>query len=112
MLKLTSLVSLTKFWKPPIYYVEKDSPHISKDILKIAPIYLNQYHDLYSFKVNPKHITVKERLILDIPPDYLPCKDFTFDEALDNFVQRVEKGFFRSNYNSNPAHDLPRYPKF
>ncbi len=98
-----------KDWKTPVYYLNKDRSKTSIEVLDLPPIDLDKHIDLYWCKINPKHIPAWESSLLDMQPEDLPCRDFSHEEYLDNFVKRVISGY---NKDSLSAHDLPIYPKF
>jgi transposase len=96
-----------KNWKAPVYFLNQDRPNTPVEVLDLPPINLSAHPEIYWCKINPKHITHEESVILDLHPDELPCSDFSHDEYLDHFVKRVLKGY---NETGIPAHDLPIYP--
>jgi transposase len=95
-----------KDWQTPWFFVNRDLPTLSQAALDLAPINLDVHHELYQLKINEEYITMLERLALDVPPDYLPCKDFSLEEAVSDFANRVINAFLKKR-----AHDLPIYPK-
>jgi transposase len=96
-----------KDWKTPLYFLKKDKRWVSPTILDLPPIWLDAHSDLYFYKKNPKSLTLDEILILDIPPEKLPCSDYKMNETLQSFVERVSLGYLK-----NRAHDVPIYPNF
>lgn len=96
-----------KDWHTPLYFLKQDRPEISPEILDLPPIWLDAHENMYFFKKNPKDISPEELLILDIPPEKLPCKDYSPNEYLHSFMNRVLKCY---NYNLPYAHDVPIYP--
>ena len=96
-----------KDWKAPVYYLNQDRPKTPIEVLDLPPVDLDRHLDLYWCKINPKHIPAREAMLLDLLPEELPCKDFSHNEYMDNFVKRVFRGY---NKDSFSAHDLPISP--
>lgn len=94
-----------KGWKTPLEFLKKDKPRISPEVLDLPPIWLDSHADLYFYKKNPRSITLEEMLILDIPPEHLPCEDYKLNETLQSFTNRVCLG-----YQHPSAHDVPIDP--
>ena len=97
-----------KDWKTPVYFLNQDRPETPIEVLDLPPINLDAHPEIYWCKINPKHVTYEESVILDLYPDELPCRDFSHNEYLDAFVKRVMKGY---NEAGIPAHDLPIHPR-
>ncbi len=98
-----------KDWKTPVYFLNQDRPNTPVEVLDLPPIDLDKHPDIYWCKKNPKHIPTWESRLLDLTPEELPCKDFSHNEYLDNFVKRVIGGYNEAGVS---AHDLPIYPSF
>ena len=97
-----------KGWKPPLYFLNQDLPHIPAEILDLPPIYLDAHADLYFSKLDPTHVPFNEIKLLDIPPHELPT-DFSPDEYLDDFVHRVYT--LTNNLPFSSTHDVPIHPR-
>lgn len=97
-----------KDWKTPVYYLGKDRPNVSLEVLDLPPIMLDEHPDLYWCKLDPKYVSSRESRMLDILPQELPCNDFSHNDYFDDFVKRVLKGY---NTCSTSAHDVPIHPK-
>ena len=93
-----------KDWHPPLYFLNQDQPNLSSDVLMLPPIDLDLHHQIYSYKIDPKHLELKDILRLELfleEIDHIENKEY--DEKVDTLPSNDRY------FNEYVAHDVPIY---
>ncbi len=93
-----------KDWKSPLYFLNQDQPTVSSDVLMLPPINLDLHGQLYSYKLNPKLLELKDILNLELfleKNEYIDKKDY--DQKIDSLPNNSRY------FIEYVAHDLPIY---
>lgn len=91
-----------KDWKPPIFYLNQDQPLISSDIMLLPPIDLDRHTSLVDYKLNPKHITLKDILALE---HFMEKTEYIDESQYDQLIETLPSVYRQST--KVHTHDVP-----